>query len=58
VENQDRVAAFLARQPEFSLVNLADGWRGTPPPGLAGDFRASPARAGTDGFFAAGLRRA
>jgi 16S rRNA (cytosine967-C5)-methyltransferase len=58
VENQDRVAAFLARQPEFSLVNLADGWRGTPPPGLAGDFRASPARTGTDGFFAAGLRRA
>jgi 16S rRNA (cytosine967-C5)-methyltransferase len=58
VENQDRVAAFLARQPEFSLVNLADGWRGTLPPGLAGDFRASPARTGTDGFFAAGLRRA
>jgi 16S rRNA (cytosine967-C5)-methyltransferase len=57
VENQDRVQSFLARRPEFSLVNLADGWAGHPPPGLAGDFRASPARTGTDGFFAAGLRR-
>lgn len=58
VENRDRVQAFLARRPEFSLVNLADGWAEPLPPGLAADFRASPARTGTDGFFAAGLRRA
>ncbi len=57
VENQDRVAAFLARRPDFSPVTLADGWQGPVPPGLAQDFRASPARTGTDGFFAAGLRR-
>jgi 16S rRNA (cytosine967-C5)-methyltransferase len=57
VENQDRVAAFLARRPEFSPVTLADGWQGPVPPGLAQDLRASPARTGTDGFFAAGLRR-
>jgi 16S rRNA (cytosine967-C5)-methyltransferase len=57
VENQDRVAAFLGRRPDFSPVSLADGWQGPVPPGLAQDFRASPARTGTDGFFAAGLRR-
>ena len=57
VENQDRIAAFLARQPRFVRVNLMENWQAVPPPGLAGDFRASPARTGTDGFFAAGLGR-
>ncbi len=58
-ENQDRVAAFLNRRPDFALMNLAAGWPGTVPPGLAPslaqDFRASPARTGTDGFYGAGL---
>jgi len=57
VENRDRVAAFLARHPDFQPVNLAQVWGANPPPGLYGDFQASPALTGTDGFFAAGLRR-
>jgi len=61
-ENQDRVTAFLARQPGFVPVNLAENWarnETTPvPPGLGADFRASPFSTGTDGFFCAGLRRA
>src|SRR5581483_6227736 len=38
-ENEDRVAAFLAENPQFLRV--------------APDFRASPASTGTDGFYAA-----
>jgi 16S rRNA (cytosine967-C5)-methyltransferase len=57
VENQDRVAAFLARQPGFAPLNLAENWAGMVPPGLGADFRASPLLTGTDGFYCAGLRR-
>jgi 16S rRNA (cytosine967-C5)-methyltransferase len=57
VENQDRVEAFQARHPGFTGLNLAENWGPNPPPGLAQDFRASPATTGTDGFFCAGLRR-
>jgi 16S rRNA (cytosine967-C5)-methyltransferase len=53
-ENQDRVAAFQARQPGFLPLNLAENWPGTMP-GLDRDFRASPARTGTDGFYCAAL---
>lgn len=56
-ENQDRVSAFHARHPDFSALNLTENWDANPPPGLAADFRASPARTGTDGFFCAGLTR-
>ena len=56
-ENQDRVAALQARRPGFVPIDLAKGWGSSPPPGLAGDFRASPATTGTDGFYCAGLRR-
>jgi 16S rRNA (cytosine967-C5)-methyltransferase len=42
-ENQDRVDAFLARQPAFRH--------------LPNDFKASPASTGTDGFYAAILAR-
>ncbi|MBA2589761.1 MAG: RsmB/NOP family class I SAM-dependent RNA methyltransferase [Alphaproteobacteria bacterium] len=55
VENQDRVAAVQARRPGFTPVNLAEGWGSGPPPGLAWDFRTSPAKTGTDGFYCAGL---
>lgn len=58
VENRDRVAAFLARHPDFAPADLVENWGQNPPCGLAADFCASPARTGTDGFFAAGLRRA
>lgn len=57
VENQERVAAFQTRHGEFEILNLAEGWGANPPPGLTRDFRASPLRTGTDGFFCAGLVR-
>jgi 16S rRNA (cytosine967-C5)-methyltransferase len=57
VENQDRVAAALARHADFSPLALADGWAGVRPPGLEADFRASPALTGTDGFYCAGLAK-
>ena len=56
VENQDRAAAFLARHSGFAPVNLAENWGSNPPPGLGKDFRASPRRTGTDGFYCAGFR--
>jgi 16S rRNA (cytosine967-C5)-methyltransferase len=55
-ENQDRVAALQARQPEFQTLNLAENWPGTLP-GLRQDFRASPASTGTDGFYCAALQK-
>ena len=59
VENQDRVAAFTARNPGFVPVNLGEtGAIPGPVRGLGQDFRATPATTGTDGFYAAGLRRA
>jgi 16S rRNA (cytosine967-C5)-methyltransferase len=57
VENQDRVAALTARHAGFTMMDLSATWRGTRPPGLGPDFRASPALTGTDGFYGAGLRR-
>lgn len=56
-ENQDRVAAFLARHPGWTLRNPAENWPGNPPPGLGVDFRATPATTGTDGFYCAVLGR-
>jgi 16S rRNA (cytosine967-C5)-methyltransferase len=56
-ENQDRVAAALARHSGFSPLDLGQSWPINQPPGLAQDFRASPALTGTDGFYCAGLRR-
>jgi 16S rRNA (cytosine967-C5)-methyltransferase len=47
-ENEDRVAAFLARHPEFRIA---------PPPGMGEFFRATPRTTGTDGFFTAVLAR-
>ena len=55
VENQDRVAAFHTRHPAFAPLDLAQNWGSAPPPGLGGDFRATPFHTGTDGFFCAGF---
>ena len=63
-ENEGQVSAFLIRHPEFALVPLAQAW----PPGFQGDtlpggtlsgelLSLTPARHGTDGFFAAVLER-
>jgi len=59
VENQDRVAALLARNPAFMSVDAATAWPdGAPrPPGLGAEFRATPRTTGCDGFYAAILRR-
>ena len=56
-ENEDQVTAFLTRHPGFALVPLARAWEGGAPPN-PGDFLSiTPARHGTDGFFAAVLER-
>lgn len=55
-ENEDRVAAFLERHPEFTVKPIAlDGVTHVTPEGY---LRLTPHRAGTDGFFAAVLQRA
>lgn len=57
-ENEAQVMHFLARHPGFSLLPLARAWpfEGAPP--CSGDFLAlTPARHGTDGFFAAVLEQ-
>ncbi len=60
-ENEDRIAAFLARHPAYRLSAPADVWRqatgAPPPPGMGDCFNASPLGTGTDGFFAAVLAR-
>jgi 16S rRNA (cytosine967-C5)-methyltransferase len=54
-ENEDRVAGFLARNPAFTRGEPV--WDGAPIPGLDRDFRASPGKTGTDGFYCAWLQR-
>ncbi|WP_297510307.1 RsmB/NOP family class I SAM-dependent RNA methyltransferase [uncultured Caulobacter sp.] len=55
-ENEDRVAGFLERHPEFTArpISLPGVDHVTP----EGYLRLTPYRAGTDGFFAAVLERA
>ena len=63
VENEERVAAFLAAHPDFSALPAPQVWAeavGTPFPEAASSgayLRLTPARHGTDGFFAAILER-
>ncbi len=56
-ENEERIVAFLAQHPEFTLRSPKDAWQDAtslpPPPGMDVYFRATPATTGTDGFFAA-----
>jgi 16S rRNA (cytosine967-C5)-methyltransferase len=57
-ENEAQVSHFLAAHPGFSVVPLSRAWplAGSPP--CTGDFMfLTPARHGTDGFFAAVLER-
>ncbi len=60
-EDEDQIARFLKDHPDFEAVPIADAWReaGLPQPcPLNGDvMRLSPRQSGTDGFFAAVLRR-
>ena len=65
-EDEGQVTAFLARRPDFMPLPLAGAWAGARLPGVPPSCPAaagpnlllSPARHGTDGFFAAVLRRA
>jgi 16S rRNA (cytosine967-C5)-methyltransferase len=56
-ENDDQIAGFVARRPDFTRCDIAAVWRetiGTEAPGDAigdGSVTLTPARHGTDGFF-------
>lgn len=59
-ENEDVIEAFLARHPNFHRLDAGEIWGSLgfmAPPGMAREFRASPLKGGTDGFFAAVLQR-
>ena len=60
-ENERQVERFSARNQDFAIVPLTEAWqhvRADAPPPCAGPFLSlTPARHGTDGFFAAVLRR-
>ncbi|HEX3944786.1 MAG TPA: RsmB/NOP family class I SAM-dependent RNA methyltransferase [Rhizomicrobium sp.] len=60
-ENEDQIAAFLERHPDFSIHPARDVWVGLigiePPPDISEFFHASPLTTGTDGFFTAVLER-
>lgn len=57
-ENEEQVAAFLTRHADFALVPLAKAWPFEGKVPLEGEMLfLTPARHGTDGFFAAVLER-
>ena len=59
-ENERQVEAFLAAHPDFAVKPVDELWTsavGTASPGTGPFMRLSPARHGTDGFFAAVLER-
>lgn len=61
-EDEGQVSDFLRRHPEFRAVALDEAWREAgmegPPPGDGPHMALAPHSHGTDGFFAAVLRRA
>jgi 16S rRNA (cytosine967-C5)-methyltransferase len=63
-ENEDHAAHFLETHPDFTLKPVAEIWRDTiwpdggPEPPSSPYLRLTPARDGTDGFFAAVFARA
>ena len=56
-ENEGQVSEFLRRHPEFVLVPLAQTWPLESPSPEGEMLALTPARHGTDGFFAAVLER-
>ena len=59
-ENQDQIHKFLEKNTEFELVPVSEIWEsrvGTPNPGFTDMMDLTPAMSGTDGFFAAVMRR-
>lgn len=61
-EDEEQVARFVTDNPGFETLPLAAAWSGAglpgAPPGDGPNLLMTPARHGTDGFFAAVLRRA
>ena len=57
-ENEAQVEAFLTRHPAFRVLPLAEAWPESRLVGSGPFLTLSPARHGTDGFFAAVLVRA
>jgi 16S rRNA (cytosine967-C5)-methyltransferase len=59
-ENERQIDAFLAAHPDFTVKPVDDLWEqavGTASPGTGPYMRLSPARHGTDGFFAGVMER-
>jgi 16S rRNA (cytosine967-C5)-methyltransferase len=57
-ENEDQVAALLARRPDLSADDLRSAWPLWEHPRVPGHLQTLPHRDRTDGFFIARLRRA
>jgi 16S rRNA (cytosine967-C5)-methyltransferase len=59
-EDEDGIAAFLGRNPDFRVIPAAAIWRelglAQTPPGMGEYFRASPLKCATDGFFVCIMR--
>lgn len=55
VENDDQIAAFLAKHPDFSLLPIEEAWAASPFKGNS--LQVTPAQHGCDGFYAAVLQR-
>jgi len=60
-EDEDQISGFLGRHPDYAPFPLAEAWAAagaTGPAPAEGDYLVTtPARHGTDGFFAAVLQR-
>jgi 16S rRNA (cytosine967-C5)-methyltransferase len=59
-ENERQIDAFLTAHPDFTVQPVDDLWEqavGTASPGTGPYMRLSPARHGTDGFFAGVMER-
>lgn len=59
-ENEDQIAAFLARAPDMRLLPIHDVWQtvlGDPSPADKPMLRLTPANHGCDGFFVALLEK-
>jgi 16S rRNA (cytosine967-C5)-methyltransferase len=60
-ENEDRIAAFLERHPDFAIRPARSVWtesvKAAAPPGMGEFFKATPLKDGMDGFFTAILER-
>ena len=58
-QNEDQIASFLSRHPDYKILPLKQAWEGDPDriPNDGDFLRLYPAAHGTDGFFAAILQK-